>query len=157
MNKRGISPLIATVLIIGFTIVLATLVLQWSGDLFKDVQSDTAETSEFKIACASKLVGLKVSANREGNNINIMVDNKNDFEDLLGARVRLYGVGGKLINFEDNKFSGEDYVTPAFSLMEIQISDTAEEEYEIGILPIISVKGVEKTCENEFKAAIENV
>ena len=48
-------------------------------------------------------------------------------------------------------------MTPAFSLMEIQISDTAEEEYEIGILPIISVKGVEKTCENEFKAAIENV
>jgi flagellin-like protein len=29
LNKRGISPLIATVLIIGFTIVLAVLVIAW--------------------------------------------------------------------------------------------------------------------------------
>ncbi|MBU1246318.1 MAG: archaellin/type IV pilin N-terminal domain-containing protein [Nanoarchaeota archaeon] len=33
MGKRGISPLIATVLLIGFTIVLAALVFRW-GDSF---------------------------------------------------------------------------------------------------------------------------
>lgn len=35
MNKRGISPLIATVLIIGFTIVLAVLVIVWLSGVFE--------------------------------------------------------------------------------------------------------------------------
>jgi flagellin-like protein len=33
MNKKGISPLIATVLIIGFTILAAILVINWINDL----------------------------------------------------------------------------------------------------------------------------
>ena len=35
MNKRGISPLLATVLIIGFTIVLAVLVIAWLSGVFE--------------------------------------------------------------------------------------------------------------------------
>ena len=35
MNKKGISPLIASVLLIGFTIVLAFLVFKWGGELFE--------------------------------------------------------------------------------------------------------------------------
>ncbi len=54
-NKRGISPLIATVLLIGFTIVLAALVFQWGGQLFKSIQTQTGCESQGRIACTSNM------------------------------------------------------------------------------------------------------
>ena len=41
MKKRGISPLIATVLIIGFTIVLAAAIFQWGGSLVNKLKQDS--------------------------------------------------------------------------------------------------------------------
>ena len=52
-KKKGISPLIATVLIIGFTIVLAALVIQWGTKLFKDTTSETGKTSQFSLLCTT--------------------------------------------------------------------------------------------------------
>ena len=46
MKKRGISPLIATVLIIGFTIVLAALVMQWGSGLFENIRAGSEERAE---------------------------------------------------------------------------------------------------------------
>lgn len=44
VNKKGISPLIATVLLIGFTIVLAALVIRWGADLFQgQIKTQTCE------------------------------------------------------------------------------------------------------------------
>ena len=54
-NKKGVSPLIATVLIIGFTIVLAALVITWGTKLFKGTVSDTETTSQFSLACTTGL------------------------------------------------------------------------------------------------------
>jgi len=52
-SKKGISPLIATVLLIGFTIVLAALVFQWGGRLFKDTTTSTTCQGQVSLACAS--------------------------------------------------------------------------------------------------------
>ena len=60
-NKKGISPLIATVLVIGFTILLAALVITWGTNLFKDTVADTQVNSDFSIACTT---GLKLEAER---------------------------------------------------------------------------------------------
>lgn len=54
-NKKGISPLIATVLLIGFTIVLAALVFQWGGQLFKSIQTQTGCESQGRISCTSNV------------------------------------------------------------------------------------------------------
>src|SRR3989338_8508658 len=54
-NKKGISPLIATVLIIGFTIVLAALVITWGTKLFQTTVSQTETTSKFSLACTTGL------------------------------------------------------------------------------------------------------
>ena len=35
-NKKAISPLIATVLIIGFTITIAAILMIWGGNLVKE-------------------------------------------------------------------------------------------------------------------------
>lgn len=47
MTKKGISPLIATVLLIGFTIVLAAVVMQWGGGFVRNLttQQDVLVTT----------------------------------------------------------------------------------------------------------------
>ncbi len=54
-NKKGISPLIATVLVIGFTIVLAAMVITWGTKLFKDTVEETEAESKFTLACTTGL------------------------------------------------------------------------------------------------------
>jgi len=53
INKKGISPLIATVLLIGFTIVLAALVIRWGSELFSSqIKTQTCD-NEATISCTS--------------------------------------------------------------------------------------------------------
>ncbi len=51
MDKRGISPLIATVLIIGFTIVLAVLVITWISGTVNEQTEDTDCMVEAENVC----------------------------------------------------------------------------------------------------------
>ncbi|MBU0930191.1 MAG: hypothetical protein KJ623_03920 [Nanoarchaeota archaeon] len=50
-TKKGVSPLIATVLIIGFTIVLAAVVMQWGGSFVRDLTEKTAESTTVATEC----------------------------------------------------------------------------------------------------------
>lgn len=58
--KRGVSPLIATVLLIAFAVALGAVVMNW-GRNFVQQQTDAAEkTTQTKLGCALK-VNLKVA------------------------------------------------------------------------------------------------
>ena len=67
-NKKGISPLIATVLLIGFTIVLAALVMRWGGTLFRETTQTTGCESQGRIACISQ---VEISVGNIGECIDI--------------------------------------------------------------------------------------
>ena len=41
MDKKGISPLIATILIIGFTIALAAVIISWEQTFTRQIQQET--------------------------------------------------------------------------------------------------------------------
>ena len=51
MFKRGISPLIATVLLIGFTVVLSFLVINWVKDSVNDQTDNPVFDSELQEIC----------------------------------------------------------------------------------------------------------
>ena len=51
-NKRGISPLIATVLIIGFTVALSAVVMTWGTGFVRDTTTATAEQTNLALSCA---------------------------------------------------------------------------------------------------------
>mgnify|MGYP001613754641 CR=1 FL=1 len=104
MEKRGLSPLIATVLLIGITISLAALVMVWGQQLFKQTTEETSRSAQGEITCISKIEVNILNASCEddalnpagpGNSgrIDIIVDNKNE-EPVHGLIVRLYGLGG---------------------------------------------------------------
>ncbi len=92
MGKKGLSPLIATVLLIGITISLATLVMVWGQALFKQTTEDTGEFAQGEITCTSRVQVDIISTPCVGvsGTINAVVDNKNE-EPISGLIVRLYG------------------------------------------------------------------
>lgn len=56
MFKKGISPLIATVLIIGFTVALAAIIMTWGTTFSKGMQKSTEATTEEQMSCAQDVM-----------------------------------------------------------------------------------------------------
>ena len=52
MNKKGISPLIATVLIIGFTVALAAVIITWGGRFIQQTQDDVDRSTQVGLMCS---------------------------------------------------------------------------------------------------------
>lgn len=78
-KKRGISPLIATVLIIGFTVALAAVIMVWGQGFIKGMQEKTETGANTQLVCAQDVVmqvsnvcrdtpsTLKVTIKNDGN------------------------------------------------------------------------------------------
>src|SRR3989344_4009696 len=110
-TKKGISPLIATVLIIGFTIVLAAMVMQWGGGLFTKIKSQTDISSEVSLICSSGLSNLKLTnAKLAGTNIEVTADNTND-QTVTGFLFRIHKADGTITT--KNTEVAEEVTLPA--------------------------------------------
>ena len=79
MNKRGISPLIATVLIIGFTIVLAALLIVWVRGVNDDLMDSGVCNIQMNLKC-TELV-LRVSNIKvDGDNITLVLVSESNID-----------------------------------------------------------------------------
>lgn len=75
-NKKGISPLIATVLVIGFTIVLAGVVIQFIMPIFTSAGEKAKADAALLNKCQSFGTGLTIKEGKMvGENLKIIVDN----------------------------------------------------------------------------------
>jgi len=63
MKRKGISPLIAAVLLIAFTMAVASLFAQWAPQLIQNAQGDTSNQTEEVQACSSATLSF-VSASK---------------------------------------------------------------------------------------------
>ena len=81
LNKNGVSPLIAVVLLIGFTIILATLTITWGSRLFKSTAESTDKDSRFNLLCTTGY-NVEYHAKKlvDGNSAIIEVDARNNNE-----------------------------------------------------------------------------
>ena len=157
MKKKGISPLIATVLIIGFVIVLAALVMQWGGGLFKSVQEETGKTSDLKITCSSGLTGLEISVDETA----VTIDNKNN-QALEGFMIRGYNDDGSLGEVYSTDVDAEGTQPlgcpgknacglPAYGMKTYTMGSAHD---SVGVFPIVKLSdGDALPCENEWTAA----
>ncbi|MBS3159497.1 hypothetical protein J4436_01800 [Candidatus Woesearchaeota archaeon] len=179
-NKKGISPLIATVLVIGFTIVLGALVFKWGGDLFKKTTEETGKSSDLKMTCTQGLSMLEVKLEdiKDGTTSAkaLVIDNKNNIK-IQGFKFRAYFPDGtsSTVTLAKRQISGMGYSTiipteldkrsiDAYGISSdlVIIKGTAPaiapaDFAKIGILPILDVDGdgtPEPPCENEFVAEI---
>lgn len=99
-NRKGISPLIATVLLIGFTIVLAALVFQWGGQLFKSTTTQTGCQSEGRIACTSTVSLALGAVNFSSSNSSItklIVSNSVSSNSITTLSVQVESKDGSIV------------------------------------------------------------
>ena len=76
ISKQGISPLIATVLIIAFTVALAVIVINWGTSFTRDLQDNTSNSADFQISCAQEVVySIKSACVTTGGALNVVVSN----------------------------------------------------------------------------------
>lgn len=59
-GKKGVSPLIATVLLIAFAVALGAVVMNWGTNFVKEQTQKTEDTTNTKLGCALR-VSLKIS------------------------------------------------------------------------------------------------
>ena len=153
-NKRGISPLIATVLIIGFTIVLAALVITWGTNLFKGAQDRTSENAELSLACTEVLTSLDLTINNldeAAGTFDLVMDNGAQ-RALKGFVLRVYNTDETSADTIDTAELTEDYTLEGNNLRTFPISyDTVlvENVVKIGVKPKVNIKGVEQQCQGE--------
>ena len=94
MNKRGISPLIATVLLISFTIVISVVITAWIRTGLEGQLASGSEKIASATACLSTKVDIPPAANKgvcklsDNKNVKILVDNKGD-KTITAVTVRI--------------------------------------------------------------------
>src|SRR3989344_6542617 len=91
--KKGISPLIASVLLIAFVIILFSLITVW---VRKTSIEPSMQISEEKVAseleCNELIIDI-IRACKDGNNIKTTIDNLGT-RDLYGVKIRAIGESG---------------------------------------------------------------
>lgn len=138
MNKRGISPLIATVLLIGFAVIIAVSVWMWYGNILQGQFMKQGALSDIQSDCLSEIKLDVVSASKSGNIVTI--DIKNSGNKLFNG-VRVLVNGGVDVLREKETFKPGEQKT-------IEVTATQDPEY-IEVMPMIVRQGVPGTCSEQ--------
>lgn len=145
-KKRGISPLIASVLLIGFTIVLAALVFRWGGQLFQKTTSDTGCVSEGSIRC-SQSVRVSIGSatiNTVSDTVTITVLSEGD-QQIKDFKVRLTKCSGETI-VSDNVITA----TPDFPLVGYGSSSLVVSFDDVGTLDQYDPDPLNTNCAGKY-------
>ena len=151
MEKRGISPLIATVLIIGFTIVIGSMVMIWGGDIFEKVKSGSEERAITQLTCTTKInLNIKEACNL-GSSIRFGVENIAD-QKIESFITRIISPSGADINSEKEIGGASKTLSPfeykIFTQNYVSYSTTPT---KLEILPRILIDNEERTCPGTAK------
>src|SRR3989338_2966243 len=102
-GKRGVSPLIATVLLIAFAVALGAVIINWGRGFVQERTSDVEKTTKIETGCALD-VQLKVSeidgtpqlcygGSGTSGQVNFTLDNKGK-KDIKELEIVVGGTSG---------------------------------------------------------------
>jgi flagellin-like protein len=117
-TKKGISPLIATVLLIGFSVALAAVVMTWGLDYVKNTQKNVGDKTEQFLQCSDlnfEISGVDCAGDRITiqNNANV---------DIANVTLRLYA-GDDLIPISGDgipAFGNTHYTAPTAGVSKVE-------------------------------------
>ncbi|MDD3263668.1 MAG: hypothetical protein PHT94_02120 [Candidatus Nanoarchaeia archaeon] len=97
MSKKCVSPLIATVLLIAFTVAIGSVVMNWGTTYIKSEQESATSTSDVRLKCATdvnlKLMKIKGMQDycytNDSENVTISVRLTKGNENLKGIRANI--------------------------------------------------------------------
>lgn len=140
--KKAISPLIATVLLIGFTVALAAVIMTWGQGFTKKITGETETTTEQALTC-TKLNFEISSADCTGNTITITNNGNTEIKSL---KLRIYK--STAVDVEDSST-----LIGGFDVKDITLTTTLDTTVtKIEAIPILAGSSGKKdfTCENSI-------
>jgi flagellin-like protein len=143
--KKGISPLIATVLIIGFTVALAAIIITWSTGFTKRMQTQTEETANVQIICATDVVFSVKNVCKSGTNYNVLIQNDGK-EPIKSWKVRVYK-NANTVQPLDKAVSIAAFGIGTLTISESELTYSAPKDVrQIEAFPVIERGGKEIVC-----------
>lgn len=135
LGRRGISPLIATVLLIAFAVSIGTMIMNWGKDAV--AAGDCSETrlevqmiNEKPMFCYDTL----------NNKVNVMIKNVGSTDiDRLKMRVITPDFGSEDKDIADSAIKAGDITSK-------NIDYVHSGQFRVEILPVITLAGKEKIC-----------
>jgi len=148
-NKRGVSPLIATVLLIAFAVALGAVVMNWGKTYVQD-QADKASTkSDTEIACSFD-VSLKwyerngVKQVCYGDTFIFFMIENGPSKDLTGLKMV---VDGELNVYINNSIYNETLTKADIKRINVSyVNASYGAIQQLNIIPRIDVGGVDVIC-----------
>ena len=142
LNKKGISPLIATILLVALVIAIALIVWFWYANFLQQEIEKTGKEALAEGECVLDVAFKIDSASCFGNDILLNIRNEGTV-DIQDFRVRIYGS------------SSTEMILIGERLPKTHSRQTSVEIPSIGtvqrleIMPVIVTEGVPKTCTNK--------
>ena len=138
-SKKGVSPLIATVLVLGLTIALAVIIINWGQKFVTGVTKETEKTTTEKLSCVQNVDFDITKACQTGNAVTIIVNNNGDIP-INKFRVRAYR------SDSDVEALSIDAVLEAFGRYSQVVTVTSGPIKKVDLIPIITVGNKPVTC-----------
>ena len=144
-NKKGISPLIATVLLVGLVIVISILIWLWYGKYIEDVLEK--QKIDLEIACVQDVEFILSDFTCSSEGLGFYAENTGSM-DIRRFKVSYSGNG---IGGAENTPGGVNQATRY--LFSISINETIPESLEVDIIPIIGIGSKTKNCDSLIQHA----
>lgn len=140
-NKKGISPLIATVLILGFTIALAAVIMTWGKGLMDDIKERMGKKTDIELTCAND-VAYEIGNVCYINDTALKITIKNEANKQIEKfQVRVY--------WSDSDMDTTS-ITSAWGSFAMKTTDIimnrADEAKKIELMPDVNINGQTVTC-----------
>ncbi len=145
LNKKGISPLIATVLLIGFTVALAAVVITWGSGFVQRITTGTEDRTTRTVTCTSDVNFeiTKVDCNTKA----VTITNTGDFP-ILGFTFRFFNSGGDYLGMTNGDGANK------FEVKIINLQNIPSTTSKVEALSTIILEGQNVTCKDIIKEKI---
>ncbi len=140
--RKGISPLIATVLILGFTVALAAIIITWGLSFSRETASGVEESALKDIALTSVTMGIR-SAELSGDQLRLTIENTGR-RAVEQMKIRIHGSDGA--DVVDTASGLDVYGIGNFNVSFNTTKVGAIEKVEV--VPVVSYNGEDVVCSN---------
>ena len=152
-KKKGVSPLIATVLLIAFAVSLGAVVMNWGRGYVESTAEQAEAQSAEKIACS---MDTSLDVVQVGNNMKLCIDNATSSTYLNFTLINSGSIPIKGLQISEIRYSGaftqtSYYPTTAVAKSKlvytgVNLTGTFSTIEQVEIAPIILIRGVEVVC-----------
>ncbi len=140
-NKKGISPLIATVLLIGFAIAIAILIWMWYGNIVNERTAKISAQGNGEIICSSQINYNIKSVCISDDNIIVKIENKG--ADINNFKITLTGDSSKIDTINVGTSIAKTQTKEISAYMNtIKIGAVKK----VSIIPVVNIQGLDSAC-----------